>query len=213
VLADYFDYVAGTSTGAVIAACVSLGMRVDGIRQMYLDSAEMMFDRASILDRLRYKYNDEPLAMKLQQVLRNATGEAEPALGSAGLKTLLMMVLRNATTDSPCGLTNKPRAKYNYPSNRPGCNLSLPLWQIGQGSTAEPTYYPPEQILVADKQFVFVDGGITPYNNSAFQLFLMATAEPYRLRWKTTRARKTCCWCRSERERAHRQTAISIPTS
>ncbi|MGZ8197193.1 MAG: patatin-like phospholipase family protein, partial [Burkholderiales bacterium] len=42
VLADYFDYVAGTSTGAVIAACVALGMRVDEIRTMYLDSAELM---------------------------------------------------------------------------------------------------------------------------------------------------------------------------
>ena len=29
LLADYFDYVAGTSTGAIIATCISLGMRVD----------------------------------------------------------------------------------------------------------------------------------------------------------------------------------------
>jgi len=31
--------------------------------------------------------------------------------------------------------------------------------------------------------FVFVDGGITMYNNPAFQLFLMATVEPYNLNW------------------------------
>src|SRR6187431_360086 len=49
VLADYFDYVGGTSTGAVIATCLSLGMRVDTIRQFYLDSAELMFTKASIL--------------------------------------------------------------------------------------------------------------------------------------------------------------------
>ena len=30
---------------------------------------------------------------------------------------------------------------------------------------------------------VFVDGGITPYNNPAFQAFLMATVEPYAVRW------------------------------
>jgi uncharacterized protein len=36
---------------------------------------------------------------------------------------------------------------------------------------------------VGSRQFIFVDGGITPYNNPAFQLFLMATAEPYNLRW------------------------------
>ena len=186
-LADYFDYVAGTSTGAVIATCVSLGMRVDEIRTMYLESADLMFDRASIFDRLRYKYDSEPLAIKLQNTLRDKSGEQAPTLGSRGLKTLLMMVLRNVTTDSPWPLTNNPKALYNCPLDRPGCNLGFPLWQIVRGSTAAPTYFPPEQILVGDKQFVFVDGGITPYNNPAFQLFIMATAEPYQLRWKTTR--------------------------
>ena len=37
VLADFFDYVAGTSTGAIIAACVSLGMPVSEIRRFYID--------------------------------------------------------------------------------------------------------------------------------------------------------------------------------
>lgn len=186
VLADYFDYVAGTSTGAVIATCVSLGMRVDEIRQVYMDSAELMFDKASIFKRLRYKYDDEPLAKKLRHVLRKKTGEEMPVLGSDGLKTLLMVVLRNATTDSPWPVTNNPRAKYNSVSDRADCNLNLPLWQIVRGSTAAPTYFPPEQIQVGDKEFIFVDGGITTYNNPAFQLFLMATSEPYRLNWRTT---------------------------
>ncbi len=35
------------------------------------------------------------------------------------------------------------------------------------------------------KSFVFVDGGVTMFNNPAFQLFLMATLEPYRLGWAT----------------------------
>ena len=32
VLADYFDFVAGTSTGAIIATCISLGMPVEDIK-------------------------------------------------------------------------------------------------------------------------------------------------------------------------------------
>jgi uncharacterized protein len=32
---------------------------------------------------------------------------------------------------------------------------------------------------------VFVDGGITPYNNPAFLLYRMATAPAYRLKWRT----------------------------
>jgi hypothetical protein len=34
-------------------------------------------------------------------------------------------------------------------------------------------------------EFIFVDGGITTYNNPAFQAFLMATLEPYRMNWPT----------------------------
>ena len=33
VLADYFDYVAGTSTGAIIATLVALGYSTDAIRE------------------------------------------------------------------------------------------------------------------------------------------------------------------------------------
>jgi len=188
VLADYFDYVGGTSTGAVIATCLSLGMRVDTIRQFYLDSAELMFSKSSIFDRLKYKFEDEPLALKLRgefQVKTRETKINEPGLGSAGLKTLLMMVMRNATTDSPWTVSNNPRAKYND-RQRADCNLDLPLWQLVRASTAAPTFFPPEQIAIGTNNFIFVDGGVTTYNNPAFQLFLMATAEPYNVGWKTS---------------------------
>src|SRR5688500_4014964 len=58
VLADYFDYIAGTSTGAVIGTCLSLGMRVDEIRTFYLESAELMFEKAALFKRLRHKFED-----------------------------------------------------------------------------------------------------------------------------------------------------------
>ncbi len=35
------------------------------------------------------------------------------------------------------------------------------------------------------KTFVFVDGGVTPYNNPAFLLYRMATEPAYRLNWET----------------------------
>jgi patatin-like phospholipase/acyl hydrolase len=60
----------------------------------------------------------------------------------------------------------------------------LPLWQLIRASTAAPTYFPPEVIEVEKGEpFVFVDGGITSFNNPAFQLFLMATTKPYKLNW------------------------------
>ena len=177
VLADYFDFVAGTSTGAIIAACIALGMSADKIRSFYLESGKEMFDKASILLRFRYKYEDEKLSEKLKQVMgRDAT------LGSDKLRTLLMMVMRNATTDSPWPVSNNPFAKYNQRS-RDDCNLNIPLWQLVRASTAAPVYFPPEVVKVGKQEFIFVDGGITTYNNPAFQAFLMATVEPYNLTW------------------------------
>jgi patatin-like phospholipase/acyl hydrolase len=185
VLADYFDFAAGTSTGAITASCISVGMSARKIRDFYLGSGKDMFDRASLLERLHYKYEDEPLARKLKAELGEKT-----LLGSATLRTLLMMVMSNATTDSPWSVTNNPFAKYNSfkradGSERDDCNLLLPLWQLVRASTAAPTYFPPETVMLGTKRFVFVDGGITTYNNPAFLAFVTATAEPYGIRWKT----------------------------
>jgi patatin-like phospholipase/acyl hydrolase len=104
------------------------------------------------------------------------------SLGSEYLRTLLMVVLRNATTDSPWPVSNNPAAKYNAP-DRKDCNLNIPLWQLVRGSTAALTYFPPEVVKVGEQEFIFVDGGMTMYNNPAFQLFLMATVEAYNLPW------------------------------
>jgi hypothetical protein len=184
VLADYFDYIAGTSTGAIIATCLSLGMRVADIQAFYRASGPAMFDKASLLKRFRTKYNDEKLACQFQDIIRAQTGEAEATLGTPALKTYLLLLLRNATTDSPWPLSNNPQAKYND-MTRHNCNLALPLWQLVRASTAAPTYFPPEVVQVGNSEFVFVDGGVTMYNNPAFQLFLMATLKPYRLEWPT----------------------------
>jgi len=177
VLADYFDFVAGTSTGAIIAACIALGMSASDIRTFYLDSGKEMFDKSFLLKRYRYKYEDEKLAGTLKEVVG-----ADTTLGSPKLQTLLMMVMRNATTDSPWPVSNNPFAKYNQP-HRDDCNLNIPLWQLVRASTAAPVYFPPEVVKVGKQDFIFVDGGITTYNNPAFQAFLMATVEPYNLTW------------------------------
>lgn len=182
LLADYFDYIAGTSTGAIIAACLSWGMRVTEIRDFYINNGRGMFDSANLLKQFHYKYEDKNLAEELQNKFKEKDGSVA-TLGSSLLKTLLLMVMRNATTDSPWPISNNPYARYNDRS-RPDCNLQFPLWQLIRASTAAPTFFPPEVIEVEKGEpFVFVDGGITSFNNPAFQLFLMATTEPYKLNW------------------------------
>ena len=179
VLADWFDYIGGTSTGAMVAAGLALGMPVAEVRRFFVEQGRAMFGRARALHRLRYRYEAGPLA----QALRDAFG-TDRTLGSPDLRTLLTVVLRNATTDSPWPLSSNPRARYNARA-LPDCNLDLPLWQIVRASTAAPTFFPAETVQIGPSRFVFEDGGITPYNNPAFLLFLMATSAPYRLCWPT----------------------------
>lgn len=177
VLADYFDYIGGTSTGAVIASTLAMGMRVDKVRSFYTDSSREMFDKSSLRQRFQYKFRND----KLTQRLKDELG-ADTTLGSDRLRTLLMLVMRNATTNSPWPISNNPHAKFNAPGAQ--SNLHLPLWQLVRASTAAPTYFAPEVIDVVGQSFVFVDGGVSVFNNPAFQLFLMATVEPYNLCWQ-----------------------------
>jgi len=179
VLADFFDYISGTSTGAIIAAALSLGWSVDKIRNFYIKSGEQMFDKASLLKRFKYQYEDK----ELKKMLKKEFGP-DTTLGGEELKTLLMMVMRNSSTDSPWPVSNNPGAKYNS-RERDVCNLDIPLWQLVRASTAAPVYFPPEKVSIGEHNFVFVDGGITTYNNPSFQTFLMATLGPYKLGWES----------------------------
>lgn len=197
VLSDWFDFVCGTSTGAIVATCISAGMSTKQIRRFYIESGKDMFTKAGLLNRLHYDYKAEPLALKLQSELVRALDARGPCpdpdmagrLGDPRLRTLLMMVLRNHSTDSPWPVSNHPLAKYNSQS-RPDCNLKLPLWQLVRASTAAPTYFPPEIVTFCsgtpeEYRFVFVDGGVTTYNNPAFLAFQMVTAAPYKVNWAT----------------------------
>ena len=186
-LGDYFDYVAGTSTGAIIAAGLSIGMTAAELLQFYREAGVSMFEKNALLQRLKSFYTDEPLKAKLQGIFRESDG-TQANLTSSRLRCLLLVVTRNMTTDSPWPISSNPFAKYNDEA-RADCNLRIPLWQLVRASTAAPVFFPPE-ILNWDpndpnKNFVFVDGGLTPYNNPAFLLFRMATQPAYRLNWKT----------------------------
>jgi predicted acylesterase/phospholipase RssA len=180
-LSDWFHFISGCSTGAILATGLSLGMEVAELRELYSASGRRMFQRAGWWRRLgfhRYVHNE------LERLMKERFGE-HTTLGSDRLKTLLMVVLKNATTDSPWPLTNNPYAQFNQPG--PGNNLDLPLWRIVRASTAAPTFFAPETIQFPGmkKPFVFIDGGLTPYNNPALITYLNATLPAYCMGWKT----------------------------
>jgi uncharacterized protein len=182
-LCDYFDYIAGTSTGAIIAAGLALGMTTAQLVVFYRSSGKQMFEPAWLIERIKYFYTADPLKAELQKVFGPDTN-----LEPNNLQCLVLVVTKNVTTDSPWPISSNPEAKYNV-LERPDCNLKIPLWQLVRASTAAPVYFPPEilQWNAKDpsKTFVFVDGGVTPYNNPAFLLYRMATEPAYRLNWET----------------------------
>ncbi|HZI61837.1 MAG TPA: patatin-like phospholipase family protein [Pyrinomonadaceae bacterium] len=180
-LCNFFDYIGGTSTGAIIAAGLARGMSAKELSDFYMKAGPAMFDKSFILFRLRHLYESKPLQEELQKTFGKDT-----TLSPQHLKCLLLIVTRNVSTDSPWPISSNPDAKYNAP-DRPDCNTRIPLWQLVRASTAAPIYFAPEVLqwdpFDPSKTFVFEDGGLTPYNNPSFLLARMATTPEYNLNW------------------------------
>ena len=105
-LADYFDYISGTSTGGIIAAGLAIGMSVDKIIEFYEQSGAQMFEPAKLRHRLSYHYQSEPLAKMLKCVFGEDTqlgSELSRNIAAADLKECYdgLALGRSQTTRSP----------------------------------------------------------------------------------------------------------------
>jgi hypothetical protein len=179
-LSKFFDFIGGTSTGAIIATGLARGMSATELLSFYKEFGNEVFEKRNLFERWKSLYGNGPLEKKLREFFK-----APEDLKPGNLETVLLVVTRNATTDSAWPISSNPWAKYN--GDRPDCNLCVEQWKIVRASTAAPVYFPPEVIAWdkddPSKSFVFVDGGTTAYNNPAFLMARMATEPAYRLRW------------------------------
>jgi patatin-like phospholipase/acyl hydrolase len=189
VLADHFDFFAGTSTGAIIATCLCWGMTVEKILEFYVQYGKTMFRPVPwykpIKRFLVSRYQAKPLSQLLQRIFsEDGEGQVPALLDSARLRKLLLVVVRNDTTGSAWPVTNNPNAKFNHCS-LPDCNLKIPLWKLVRASTAAPVYFDPEVIELGGISSIFVDGSVTPYNNPSLIALLSAVLPCYGLNWST----------------------------
>ncbi|MDQ0290516.1 patatin-like phospholipase family protein [Oligosphaera ethanolica] len=178
-LHEYFDLIAGTSTGAIIATCISWGMTIDQIATLYRERAKDIFMPNQWHRRHKSRFRSDLFDAFLRNTLVEADG-CPATLGTSRLKTLLLVVMRNATTGSSWPICNNPATKYNDRA-LPDCNLNLPLWQIVRASTAAPTFFEPVKLALGQQDFHFIDGCVSPYSNPALIAFLFATMPEYRL--------------------------------
>jgi uncharacterized protein len=185
-LSHYFDLIAGTSTGAIIAATLASGWSVDDITTKYFELGSRVFRRSLLRQGfMRAKYDEERLIEELQAVYG-----AETTLGSDRLLTGLLIMVKRLDSGSPWPVSNNPNGKY-FRSREGGTigNGDYKLWQAVRASTAAPDYFEPERITIAQLPNHapiygdFVDGGVSPFNNPSLQAFMYATLGGYGINW------------------------------
>ena len=178
-LCDYFDLIGGTSTGSIIATGLAFGFAVEELVELYQALGEKVFDKG----RLRFgllgaKFPKEPLLHALDTHFGDAT------LGGDELRTGLMIMTKRLDTGSPWLLHNNPRGKYFDGDGTSYPNRDMLLRNIVRASTAAPHYFEPEVLRIAPGvEGAFVDGGVSPHNNPALQMLMLATCGGYGLSW------------------------------
>ena len=187
-LSHYFDLIAGTSTGSIIAATLALGWSVEDIRQKYMQLGQSVFKKSLLRHGFtRAKYDEKKLIKELKSVYG-----ARTKLGSSKVKTGLLVITKRIDTGSPWPINNNPRGRYF--SSRPGGTIGngdYTLWQVVRASTAAPAFFDPQSITIAEKSQhkpmvgEFIDGGMSPYNNPALQALMYVTLNGYRVGWPT----------------------------
>jgi len=182
-LCDWFDLIGGTSTGAIIATLLALGLSAHELKAVYDRLAPHVFKRSRWrVPGWSAKFNSSALQKELDEVL------GDKRLKSDDLQTGLGIVLKRLDTGGAWVVINNPKSKFwNTPEDKSFIgNGELRLAKLVRASTAAPHYFDPELIEIAEGEMpgLFLDGGLTPHNNPALVLFLAAALPPVGINWK-----------------------------
>lgn len=180
-LCQYFDLIGGTSTGSIIASGLALGLSATELVAQYRLLSGKVFRRPFwSFGIFGPRFARGPLASVLQQFIGDIT------LGSDKIRTGLAIVTKRADNGSIWILHNNPRGRYFSAEKGSGglANSDIPLASAILASTAAPTFFRPEFIQVNDHELgAFVDGGVSPHNDPALHLLMLANLKGYRLEW------------------------------
>jgi hypothetical protein len=155
---EIFDMVAGTSTGALIAAGISLGISARGLLALYRELASKAFQRLPwwqiLLNGGNHRYSNEFIDQTLVQV------GADRPLNSLPID--VMITGKNTET----GRTDF------FVRDNPGNDErwgTMSLKDAVLASIAAPTYFPAHTAQILGEDYTWVDGGVGVAGNPCYQ--------------------------------------------
>lgn len=182
-LSHYFDFIVGTSTGAIIASLLAAGLCVQDIRNLYRAFATTVFPKKPLQTKFgkrikqlltRRGTNDSEELLKL---IEDEFGKIyrwngkNLSLEAAPLKTGLGIVVRCLDTNHTWVIHNNSNAKF-YDKNK---NTPLSTWVLA--STAAPPYFAPQTITIDNRNRVFADGGVSAFANPSLAALIISTLQ------------------------------------
>jgi hypothetical protein len=188
VLSDYFDMIGGTSVGSILATMLALGWPMKKVRAEFERLCPIIFGkRRAITGYIWPKFSDGPLRKSLAETL------GDMRLDSEEFKTGLAIITKRLDTGSAWVVYNNPNSIF-WTGNDTGVfgNSEYRVVNLILASTAAPTYFPTHWIQIQKPsdddpgKGLFVDGGLSPYNNPSLLMFMMAGIGGYRLGGVTT---------------------------
>jgi uncharacterized protein len=147
-ISEMFDVVAGTSTGAIIAASVALNISMDEVFESYKRYGKKIFVRQAKVGLFKSVYNDR----YLRRLLKEAFGEAT----LAEIKKPLLIPAVDITHGKPF----VHRSNYGHRNNE---DLTIKIWDAVLSSCSAPVYFPPNNV---ENKYLSIDGGLWANNPS-----------------------------------------------
>lgn len=181
-LCDRFDLIGGTSTGAIVATALALGIPAAEIREFYLRMGPRVFRRPWLrMPGWQAKFDAQALRDEIFAVFDRRT------LDSPDLQTGLGVMLKRIDKGGAWILTNNPKSQF-WETPEDGSfigNRHYSLANVVRASTAAPHYFDPQEISIVEgaPPAVFVDGGLTPHNDPALALLLTTILPGHRINW------------------------------
>ncbi len=185
-LADYFDLIGGTSTGAIIATWLALGRRARDLAALYHDLCPRIF-KPKLFGAFGVTSRFD--SAELEAALTEELGDAR--LRTADWRTGWATFAKRVDTCAAWTLTNNPRAKFWNGDATDGAlaNGDYSVAKVVKASASAPVFFDATEIDVLPGQDpgLFFDGAVTPFNNPSLQLFLAASLPGYGFGWPTGR--------------------------